>query len=777
MRISNYGCLALLTGFILCSFSTFSQEKYGISGTISDEQTGEGLIGAKVRVLELNGVGAFANDYGFYSLTLTGGSYHLIFSATGYQSDTITVELNSDQQLNVEIGQPVMDVQEVTVSAVKKDDNVRNAQMGVETLDPQVLAKVPVIFGEKDIIKTMQLTPGIKSGGDGNAGFFVRGGSADQNLILLDEAPVYNASHLLGFFSTFNSDAIKSATIYKGGQPAQFGGRLASVLDVRMNEGNLKKFGVSGGIGLISSKLNIEGPIKKDKSSFLISARRTYADLFLKLSNDENLRNSQLYFYDLNAKINYKIGDKDRIYLSGYFGRDKLGISGFGITWGNATGTLRWNHILNSKLFSNTSFIVSNYIYDINIKSEDIEITIGSVLQDYNLKQEFQYFPNNRNKISFGFNAIHHGIVPGQITGSSDAINAEKIPSRLSLENAVFISDEWTASDRINVIYGVRATAFSLLGNDANMYIFDPQGNLTDTMRYAKNRFVKTYVNIEPRLSASFRYSAAASIKAGYARNVQNVHLISNSTSGSPTDIWIPSSLNIRPEISDQVSLGWFKNFADNKYEFSSEIYYKAMQNQIDYKDGANTQANEVLEGELRYGIGRAYGLELYFKKTSGKFTGWISYTLSRTERKINGINNNEWYKARQDRTHDVSLVGIYDINDKLTLSATFVFYTGNAVTFPTGKYQLDGQTFYVYSSRNADRMPAYHRSDIALTWVTKKTERFESSWNFSIYNFYGHQNPYIITFEESETQPGKTNAIQTSLFRMVPSVSYNFRF
>ncbi len=754
-----------------------SQEKYTISGKITEATSGEDIIGAKVKVLELDNFGAYSNEYGFYSLTLARGNYTFVYSASGLSTDTVQITLDQNTTINKEMDAEIQTEEMVEVSAVKKDENIRNAQMGVDVLDPQTLAKVPVIFGERDIIKTMQLTPGIKSGGDGNAGFYVRGGSADQNLILLDEAPVYNASHLLGFFSTFNSDAIKTATIYKGNQPAQFGGRLSSVLDVKMNEGNLKKFGVSGGIGLISSKLNVEGPIIKDKMSFLISARRTYADIFLKLSNNKDLKDASLYFYDLNAKLNYKLGEKDRLYLSGYFGRDKLGLSNFGITWGNATGTLRWNHIINSKLFSNTSFIVSNYIYDINIKSEDIKITIGSELQDYNIKQEFQYFVSNRHKLRFGLNAIHHGIVPGSVTGSSDAINAETVPSKLSLENSVFVLDEYALSDKININYGVRGTAFSLLGNGSNAYRFDNESNITDTNVYAKNKISRTYYNIEPRFSMSFSYKKNESVKVAYSRNVQNIHLISNSTSGSPTDIYIPSSDNIKPEIADQFALGWFKLSKNAKFEFSTEAYYKDLQNQIDYKDGANTQANDVLEGELRYGIGRAYGLEVYLKKTSGKLTGWLAYTISKTERKIDGINENKWYNARQDRTHDISLVGIYDFNEKHTLSATFVFYTGNAVTYPTGKYQISDETYYLYSSRNADRLPAYHRFDIAYTWVNKKTAKFESSWNFSIYNLYGHANPYIVTFEESKTVPGQTDAIQTTLFKIIPSISYNFKF
>ncbi len=755
----------------------FSQVKHTVSGTISDTTSGEGMIGVRIKVKELSGIGAVTNEYGFYSLTLTEGVYTLEFSAIGFSMKSQTVDLKESVKINLELAVPAKEIQEVVVTTKKKDENVRSAQTGVETLDIRQLSKVPVIFGEKDIIKTMQLTPGIKSGGDGSSGFYVRGGSSDQNLILLDEAPVYNASHLLGFFSTFNSDAIKTATIYKGTQPAQYGGRLASVLDIRMNEGNNKKFRVSGGLGLISSKLNVEGPLKKDKSSFLISARRTYADLFLKLSNKENLKSSSLFFYDVNAKINYKLSNKDRLYLSGYFGRDKLGVSGFGLTWGNVTGTARWNHVINDKLFSNTSLIVSNYIYNIGIKSNNVEISINSTLQDYNLKQEFQYFANSRNKIKFGVNSIHHSIIPGQIEASEGSgANTVRQKAKLSWENAAFVSNDWIASEKLNINYGVRLTGFSLLGNGGQFYTYTPEGLLSTTNTYETNKIITTYYNIEPRISASYMYSKSASVKGGYSRNVQNVHLISNTTGDNPTDIWIPSSQNIKPEISDQASIGWFKNFKDNMFEFSAETYYKEMQNQIDYRDGANTQANDLLEGELLYGKGRAYGLETYFKKTSGRFTGWVSYTLSKVEKQIDGINNNNWYSAKQDRTHDLSVVGIYDLTKKLTLSATFVYYTGSAITLPSGKYYVNNQVQWQYTERNGGRMPAYHRMDIALTWNRKQTEKYESSWNFSIFNVYAHENAYSITFRESADHT-KTEAVQTSLFKMIPSVSYNFKF
>ena len=769
--------VAIILTCILNSVVAMGQSTFTVSGTVTENSSGEGLIGVKIKVKDISGVGAYTNEYGFYSLTLKEGKYTLEFSSVGLEVKMLDIDLNENKKLNIELAIPTKVIDEFVVTSRRKDENVQGAQTGVDVLNPKQLAKIPVLFGEKDIIKSMQLTPGIKSGGDGSSGFFVRGGSSDQNLILLDEAPVYNASHLLGFFSTFNSDAIKTATIYKGTQPAQYGGRLSSVLDIRMNEGNNKKFKVSGGLGIISSKLNIEGPIVKGKSSFLITARRTYADVFLKLSKKENLKSSSLYFYDINAKLNYKLGEKDKLYISGYFGRDKLGVPSFGLTWGNITGTARWNHIINDKIFSNTSFIISNYIYNIGIQSNGSEISVNSTLQDYNLKQEFQYYPNSRNKIKFGVNSIHHSITPGQIeAGETSGVNTILLKPRLSLENSVFLSNEWVASETFNIIYGLRGSGFSQLGNGGNYYTYAQDGSVLTTDFYATNKIVNNYFNFEPRITASYMYSKTASVKGGYSRNVQNIHLISNTTGDNPTDIWIPSSKNIKSEIADQVSLGWFKNFLDNKFEVSVESYYKSMQNQIDYKNGANTLANDLLEGELLYGIGRAYGLETYIKKTSGKFTGWISYTLSKTEKKINGINSDNWYAAKQDRTHDLSVVAIYDLNKKISISATFVLYTGSAVTLPSGKYYVNNQVQWLYTDRNGGRMPTYHRMDLALTWYRKQTDKYESSWNFSIFNVYGHENAYSISFRESADHT-KTEVVQTILFKMIPSITYNFKF
>ena len=769
----------LFTLFLLLTFTSFSQEKFTLSGTVSDSTKGEELINATIKVKGQN-IGTQSNEYGFYSITLPAGTYTFVFVTIGYDAKEATVDLTKNTQLNLKLvnsNEKIKEFAEVNVSAKKLDQQLTDPIMGVERLDPTAIAKIPVLLGEKDIIKTMQLLPGVKSAGEGNAGFYVRGGAADQNLILLDEAPVYNASHLLGFFSTFNSDAIKDAVLYKGNQPANFGGRLSSVMDIKMNEGNNKRFNVSGGVGVISSRLNVEGPIIKDKASFLISGRRTYVDMFLKAT--DQFKENKLYFYDLNAKVNYRINQKNRVFMSGYFGRDKLGLGdAFGINWGNATGTIRWNHIVNDKLFSNTSVIYSSYDYLIGISNEDVNFDIKSSIKDVNIKQEFQYFMNTRNKIRFGINAIHHGIIPGQIDASEGSgINPLKLTTNKSLEAAAFVTNDWTVSEKFTVSYGLRLSTFSLLGNGKNVYSYNDEGDVLDTVVYENNSFVKTYPILEPRVSMSYLYSKSASIKAAYSRNAQYIHLISNTTTTSPTDLWIPSSLNTKPEISDQISLGWFKNFKENTYELSIETYYKSMLNQIDYRNGANTQANELIEGELLYGIGRAYGVELMLKKKSGKFTGWLGYTLSRSERKIEGISNNEWYAARQDRTHDISIVGIYDITPKLSISALFVYYTGNAVTFPSGKYTVGGTTQYLYTERNGYRMPAYHRMDLGVTWLRKNTEKFESSWNFSIYNLYGRENAFTITFRQNEDNPNVTEAVQTSLFRWVPSVTYNFKF
>lgn len=757
--------------------SAQTAQKYTISGTIRDSASGEALIGVFVEVKETPTVGATTNDYGFYSLTLNEGTYTIIYDYLGYKTDSLKISFTHNIKHNVNLAQSGAALHEVSVHATKANENVTSAQTGMVQLDVKEISKIPVFFGEKDILKTVELIPGVVSAGDGNSGFYVRGGAADQNLILLDEATVYNAYHLLGFFSVFNSDALKDVTLYKSGMPVEYGGRLASVEDVRMNDGNDQTYHVSGGIGLISSRLNFEGPIKKGKGSFLISGRRTYADLFLKLSTNSALRNSSLYFYDFNAKGNYTLGENDRIYLSGYFGKDVLGIDNlFGINWGNATATLRWNHLFGPKLFSNTSLIFSNYNYNVDINTEGINLGIESTIRDWNLKEEFEYFPNSKNKIIFGFSSTYHTIIPGNIVSLDSNLKSTNIQTRYAWENAVFASEEYKVSERLKFVAGVRVTSFSLLG-PGTFYTYNSEGLTIDSAKYSSGQFVKTYINPEPRFNATYMLNETSSIKASYDRNVQNMHLLSNSTSSNPTNLWIPSSNNVKPEIADQVSVGYYRNFMNNKYEFSIETYYKWMQNQIDYRDGAQLELNENVESELLYGRGKSYGAEFFLKRKYGKLTGWIGYTLSNTELQIPGINNGDWYPATQDITNAIDVVAIYQLDEKWSFSATFVYNTGYPVTFPSGKYEVDGNILYYYTSRNGYRMPDYDRMDVGATYKCKPHKHYQADWSFSIYNVYDRWNAYTITFQQNPNNSQETQAVLTSLFGIIPSISYDFKF
>jgi hypothetical protein len=765
----------------LLFFSSYSKAqnntKFTLSGIVKTKKSGETIISASIKVLGTT-IGTNSNEYGFYSLTLNKGNYAIEFSAVGKSPDTLNVVLDKDVVQNIMLKEETKMLSDVVVKSTRGGRTISGTQMGIEKLTMKEIYSIPVLFGERDVLKTIQLLPGIKSAGEGNSGFFVRGGTSDQNQILLDEANVYNASHLLGFFSTFNSDAIKDVTIYKGGMPAQYGGRLSSVLDVKMNDGNNQDFSVSGGIGLISTKLNIEGPIQKNKSSFLVSGRRTYADAFLALSKDTAIKNNILYFYDFNAKLNYEINEKNKLFLSGYFGKDNLGFSGqFGINWGNGTGTLRWNHIFNKRLFLNTSLIFSNYNYEVSIASGENNFRIFSQIQDWNLKQDYQYNINNRNTLKFGWSAIHHKVRPGEIRSSANSsVNSSEQPRKESLENGIYASNAWKVNDKFSITYGTRLTAFSVLGG-SEYYNLDKEGNVLDTMKIGRGKILNTYWNLEPRLSFGYQFNNTASVKAAYVRNVQNMHLISNSTSASPTDKWISSSNNIKPQTSDQISVGYYKNLWNNGYELTIESYYKSMNNIIDYRDGVDIFTNRSIETQLLYGKGRAYGIELMLKKKIGKLSGWISYTLSRTERQIEGINNGNWYNARQDRTHDIAIVGIYKPNEKWTFSGTWIFYTGDAVTFPNGKYTVGGQTTYYYTNRNGYRMPNYHRLDLAATMQLKKTSKWSKELSFSLYNAYGRENAFAIQFRDNENNPNVTEAVQTTLFRWVPSISYNFKF
>ncbi len=765
--------------FISLHLTVISQNKYTISGTIKDKHSGESLIGAAIKIEERNS-GTVTNGYGFYAITAPKGNYTISVNYAGYQSANQMITLDKNIQLEIELQQGTATLHEVIVIAGKKNENLTKPLMGVEKLNLQEINQLPVLLGEKDVLKSIQLLPGIKSAGEGNSGFYVRGGGADQNLILLDEAPVYNASHLLGFFSTFNSDAIKDVTLYKGGMPAQYGGRLSSVVDIKMRDGNEKGYDVSGGLGLISSRINIEGPIVKDKGSFLVSGRRTYADLFLKLSPDSSVSNNTLFFYDLNLKANYKLGKKDRLYLSGYFGRDKLAFGEtFSTDWGNVTGTLRWNHQVSNRIFSNTSLIYSDYSYNIHIKSGTDKFKITSHIQDANLKQDFDFFINNNNKIKFGGNLIHHTVSPGRIEAEAISnLRSSEVQNRYSLEGALYISHELTINKNLNLVYGLRLSNLSSIG-PGNYYHYDNNGNTTDTVHYNKGQTVASYWNLEPRFAASFQLNKISSVKVSYNRNIQNLHLLSNSTASTPTDLWLPSTNNLKPEIADQVSVGYYKNIKEGIYEFNVETYYKWLQNQIDYRNGADLVANDNVESELLYGNGRAYGIEFLLRKRSGRLSGWIGYTLSRTEKRFTEINNGNYFPARQDETHNISVVGIYRLTDRWTLSGTWVYNTGNAITFPSGKYHINGQTVFEYTERNGYRMPAYHRLDLAATVENKhnKDRKYQSSWTFGLYNAYGRENAYFILFKDDPNKPSKTVAEQTALFRYVPSITWNFKF
>jgi hypothetical protein len=769
-------CSVLL---VLTSRSASAQKKYTISGTVRDASTGEVLIGATFIIKQSAQSGTASNSYGFYSISAPAGKDTLLVTYVGYAPAVYAVDMHGNRTINVSLNSK-SDLNEVVINGrARNNENVTSPQMGVEKLDMSQINNVPVLLGERDILKTISLLPGVKAASEGNTGFYVRGGASDQNLILLDEAVVYNASHLFGFFSTFNSDAIKDVSLFKGGMPAQYGGRLSSVLDIKMDEGNNQDYVVQGGLGLISSRLKIEGPIVKNKGSFMISARRTYIDLFLHASSDTTLKGSQLYFYDLNAKANYHFDDKNVLYLSGYFGKDVLGLqNSFGTNWGNATGTLRFNHIFNSRLFSNTSVIYSNYNYAIKSYLPGDNFTALSKINDVDFKEDLQYFLSNAHTLRFGADALHHDIAPGSITStdSSSSFNTKTIERRYGLETSAYLSDEWHVNTKLNLLYGFRLSDMLLFG-PGTFSTYDAAGNTISSSTYSSGQVVKGYFNIEPRFSASYSLSDQTSIKASYNRNTQNIHILSNSSSSTPTDLYVMSSNNIKPEIADQVSTGYFRNFDDNIFEFSTEVYYKWLQNQIDYKDGAQLILNQDVESQLVYGTGRAYGMEFFLKKKYGSFNGWIGYTLSKTERRFDAINDGNYFPATYDRTNDISAVGIYQLSKRWSLSSTFVYGTGNAVTYPNGKYELSGITTYYYSQRNANREPSNNRLDIGATLEGKPHKKYHSSWTFGIYNVYNRHNPYIITFQDSKTNPGTTEAQETSLFGIIPSVTWNFKF
>ncbi len=750
------------------------QVKHTFSGTIRNAQTGEALIGATVIVRELRGIGASSNAYGFYSLTIPAGRYTIQTQYLGFKVHTDSLLLDRDRTLNVGLAPEPISLGEVVSTGERTNQNVVSTEMGTNRMDVRDIKAVPVLLGEKDILKTIQLLPGIKSAGEGSTGFYARGGAVDQNLILLDEAPIYNSAHLLGFLSIFNSDAIKDVKVMTGAIPAEYGGRLSSVLDIRTNDGNDKEWGGTGGIGLLTSRLTLEGPITKDEGSIIVSARRTYADLFLKLSSDTLINRASLYFYDLNGKANYTLGEKDRVFLSGYLGRDNFDYPDvFGFNWGNGTMTARWNHIFGDQLFSNTSFIYSDYSYSNTVGASLAKFTITSGIQDLDFKTDFQYFMGSQNTMEFGLNVIHHTFYPGTITaGPISYLISRSIENKYALESAAYLSDELEMFPGFKINYGARVSLFDFMG-PGTVYSYDPYGEIIDSATYGAGKPIKTYSAFEPRLAMTYIIDSTSSVKASYTRTAQYLHLLSNTTTTNPSDLWVPSTNNVPAQYADQYSVGYFRNSDDNTYEASLEVYYKNMLNVIDYKNGADFLLNPTVEADLLTGRGWSYGAELLVKKKAGAFTGWIGYTLSRTMEQFGEIDNGQAFPARQDRTHDISIVWIYDLNTRWHFSADWVYNTGNAVTFPGGNYFVEGRLVPYYTSRNGYRMPAYHRLDVSITYNFSE----KSNLNFSVYNLYNRQNAYAITFRQNRDDPSKTEAVQYTLFPIIPSLTWNFNF
>jgi hypothetical protein len=789
----------IFTVFIFTFFSinVLGQNNYTISGYIQEDESGENLIGVSIYDKETL-KGTVTNQYGFYSLTLEEKTYNITYSFIGLESVTKKIILNKNTRVNVSLRNKTIIAKEVLVTGEKLDKNVTSSNMSQVKIEVNNIKQLPVILGEIDVLKSAQLLPGITSNGEGSSGLYVRGGGPDQNLILLDEAVVYNASHLFGFFSVFNADAIKDINIIKGGMPAEYGGRLSSVLDITMKDGNNKKYQADGGLGLLSSRLTIQGPVQKDKSSFIVSGRRTYIDVlskpFLNKIDPETgepnaFSGSGYYFYDLTTKINYRISDKDRLFLSGYFGRDVFNFAnsdnGFAIEipWGNATGSLRWNHLFNDKLFMNTSVIFSDYRFEFNLAQSELEFKIFSGINDWNTKVDFLYQPNQRHTIRFGTNYTYHEFTPGNATGRSGDVEfaPDEIFKQYSNEGALYFSDDFELSDEIKINAGIRYSSFQHRGD-------------ISLINYLKNDLSlnsDNYRNIEPRLSLRYKLNTTSSVKASYTENYQYVHLASTSSVSLPTDLWVPSSTGIKPKFSRQYALGYFKNFRDNMYETSLEAYYKEMTNLIEYKEGylPEDNTNTSSDDSFTFGDGDSYGIEILLKKNQGKTTGWIGYTLSKTTRYFDEVNNGISFPAKYDRRHDLSITATHKLSKSWVLSGVFVYASGNSITLPTERYVIGGDVYTQYTSRNGFRMDPYHRMDIGATYTpSKKKKNFKSSWNFSIYNVYSRKNPYFIYFalegidengENQNIQNGNVEpkAYQVSIFPILPSITWNFNF
>lgn len=787
---SRYQILFSFLFFMCFTFQVFSQNNYTLSGYITDQASGETLIGATVYIDELE-TGTVSNVYGFYSVSVPQGTYTISFRYVGYETITETIVLTSNIKKDVEIAEAGEELEEVTITAEAEDANVSSVEMSVNKLDIKTIQQMPSLLGEADLVRSIQLLPGVSTVGEGASGFNVRGGGVGENLVLLDEAPVYNSSHLFGFFSVFNPDAVKDVKLLKGGIPAQYGGRLSSILDVRMKEGNSKKLSASGGIGTIFSRLTVEAPIVKDKGSFIVAGRRSYADVLARpFIANTSFSDSKLYFYDLTVKANYNINPKNRIFLSGYLGRDVFRFDGDqGFSWGNTTTTFRWNHLFNDRLFSNITLFYSDYTYDLRFGETDDLFQWDSRIINYSVKPEFTYYLNPKNELTFGGQAILYDFEPANTLGISDGETSDfSLDNKYALESGIYIANQQTVSDKISLQYGLRISMFNYMGPGSAFEYFDDvtpglRRGVASEEEFGRWETIQQYINPEPRFSIKYQVNKSASIKASYNRMVQYIHLISNTSASNPLDVWTPSTNNIRPMKADQIALGYFKNFKENAYEASVEVYYKNIIDLVDYIDGADLLINRFLEGDLLAGDGRAYGAEFYLKKNSGKLTGWISYTLARSERLVNGINNNEWYPNRFDQLHNLSLVGFYELSKRWTLSMNFAYNSGAPGNFFNSKGTTQG---YIVphrnnNSRNNVRLPDYHRLDFSATLNAKEkpNRKNDSYWVFSLYNVYNRQNPFDIYFtQETVRENPQTQAFQVAIFgSIIPAVSYNFKF
>lgn len=784
-----------LTVFLLLIFSTvFAQEKFTLSGTISDDSSNETLIGASVYIKEIQ-KGVTTNEYGFYSISLPAGTYTVQVSYVSFGTKEEVIVLKSNIRKNVNLTTDSKELQEVVISDNRKRAEIRKPEMSVNRMTAEEIKKMPVVMGEVDVLKSILQLPGVTNAGEGSSGFNVRGGSADQNLILLDEATIFNSSHLFGFFSVFNADAIKDMKLYKGGIPARYGGRLSSVLDIYQKEGNKKDFHMTGGIGVISSRLLAEGPIVKDKASFLIGGRASYAHLFMKMADNDN----SAYFYDLNTKLSYKLNDNNNLYLSGYFGRDLFDISNnFSNVYGNAVLNLRWNHLYSDKLFSNMSMIYSDYYYGLELGF--IGLKWDSGIKNYNLKYDLKHYLTDKFKLNYGVNAIYYDFNPGTVSpsGKDSAINHDQLEKKYAFEPAIYIDAEHELTDNLTVSYGLRYSMFYRLGSqNMNTYANDQPVSFSDdlkiyekatptgTQHYGSGETIANFDNIEPRVGIAYKLDDSQSVKASYNRMAQYLHLITNTSSPTPLDVWAPSDNFIKPQLLDQVAVGYFKNFKDDNYSLEVESFYKKIKNKIDYIDGADLIANKAIEQVVLNGRARSYGLEVLFRKNSGKLTGWISYTLSRTEQQTpgrtageTGINNGDWYRAGYDKLHNLSVTGSYEYTNKWSFGAIFALQSGQPATYPDGYYQYGDVNVPVYGSRNGDRLPVYHHLDVSATYKPKpeKTKGWQGEWVFSIYNLYNRQNAASMTFRQND-KTGANEANRLSIFGIIPSVTYNFKF